>query len=119
MRSQLAAAALCAAVLACSDPVSPPEPPPVPPITGAQLDAMQRSLRAERLAPAAWANIELSRDDTRVVVHARIDGLTDEARADYCRVAVDAMEPELVDGQRLELFLIDPEDGVFACRRVR
>jgi hypothetical protein len=112
-------AGLCALLVACSDPVAAPEPPPVAPITGAQLDSMQRRLRAERLAPAAWASVELSRDDTRVVVHARVDGLTDPKRAEYCRIAIGAMEPELRDGQRLELYLIDPDDGVFACRRVR
>jgi hypothetical protein len=119
MRSSLLIPGLCTLLLACSDPVEPPQPPLVPPITGAQLDSMQRSLRAERLVPAAWANIELSRDDTRVVVHARVDGLTDPTRTEYCRIAIGAMEPELQDGQRLELYLIDPDDGVFACRRAR
>jgi hypothetical protein len=119
MRRRLAIVALWAAVLACSDPAGPPEPPPVPPITGAQLDSMQRSLRAARLTPVTWASVELSRDDTRGVVHARVDGLTQEGRAEYCRIAIEALEPHLLSGQRLEFYLIDPDDGVFSCRNAR
>ena len=91
----------------------------VQPIRGAQLDAMQASLRAAGLKPAVWASVELSRDETRAVVHARIDGLEESTRLAFCAAALDAMGRELEAGQQLELYLVDPDDGVHACRAGR
>jgi len=91
----------------------------VPPIRGAQLDAMQASLRAAGLKPAVWASVERSPDETRAVVHARVDGLEESTRVAFCTAALEAMERELEAGQQLELYLVDPDDGVHACRAVR
>lgn len=116
MRSLLIVGGMCAAILACTEPEQSPQSPPIMPIEGAQLDAMQRNLRKLRLAPPVWANVERSRDETRVVIHARVDGLSRETRTRYCGMAISAMKAELHQGQQLEIYLIDVDDGVLACR---
>ena len=108
------ALAVCAS---CGQPDSTPLPRATPPISGAQLDAIQHDLRGAGLARAEWASVELSHDDTRAVVHARVDALdSDEARGDYCRTATAVMEAGLQDGQQIEIYLVDPDEGVYACR---
>ena len=124
MRCRILVAALTLGMCAgCADPEPAPAPPVISPISGAQLDTIQRNLRDAGLARAAWANVTLSDDDTRVVVHARVDGLdgldglgSEEARGRYCHAATTVMEAGLHDGQRIEIYLVKPDEGVFACR---
>ena len=118
MRCRILVAALSLGMCAgCANPEPTPAPPVISPISGAQLDTIQRNLRNVGLARAAWASVDLSDNDTRVVVHARVDGLgSEEARGRYCHAAKAVMEAGLHDGQRSEIYLVKPDEGVFACR---
>ena len=95
---------------------APVSPAPVPRISGAQIDQMQRAVRATGLAPAEWLSVLRTDDETRAVVHVRRgDEAGQQELRVYCATANAAIAEHLLPGQKVELYVIEA-DGVPACR---
>ena len=86
----------------------------VAPVSGEQLDQMQQAARTAGLGAAERVHV-LRPDDGRVILHARLSrDLDRSAQTAICSGARAALAGELLPGQELEIYLVQPET-VTAC----
>lgn len=91
---------------------------PAPPILGAQLDRISRIAATTNLKRSQWSKVLLREDDTRLVLHLRVDGFESDSQRDrYCAGASDLIDDGMLPGQRFEIYLVEA-DAVYPCPRL-
>ena len=106
---------LLAASVACDSDTGAAPGQAAAPISGEQLDRMQQSVRAAGLGAAERVHVLRPDEGGRVILHARLKReLEPSERTDYCSGARAALSGQLLPGQALEIYLVQPET-VAAC----